>query len=290
MSADPPPQGISEASEEERLASLDVARLRADNGGAYTLGGTNTWVLGSDPAYVVDPGPEDTGHVAALVELVERRGGLGGVALTHDHGDHSGAVPALLARCPAPLAAGRAQHAGGEPEVLLADGTSFGPLRAFATPGHSADHFAFVYGEVCFTGDAVLGEGSVFLTPDRGALAGYLTALRGLAELPLAAICPGHGPAVWEPRQRLLGYVEHRLERERRLRGALAGGRRTVEELLDAAWAEVPVQLRPLAAVTLAAHLDKLEEEGELPAGVERPAVAVPDEPRREVTDRGSAH
>jgi glyoxylase-like metal-dependent hydrolase (beta-lactamase superfamily II) len=280
VSAGPLPTETSDGGgEHERLAALGIERLRAENAGAYTLGGTNTWVLGSDPAYVVDPGPVDERHVSALVELVGRRGGLGGVALTHDHEDHSGALPALLSRCPAPLAAGRPQRAGGEPQVLLADGASFGPLRAFATPGHSADHYAFIYGEACFTGDAVLGEGSVFLTPDRGALAGYLTALQRLAEFPLVVICPGHGPAVWEPRRRLLGYVAHRLERERRLRSALGDGRRTVDELLDSAWTEVPQQLRPLAAVTLAAHLDKLEEEGELPTGVERPAAMLPSEP-----------
>ncbi|MHB1469791.1 MAG: MBL fold metallo-hydrolase [Solirubrobacteraceae bacterium] len=257
----------------ERLSRAGVALLRAGNGGPYTLGGTNTWLLGREPTYVVDPGPADERHLSALLDAIDRRGGLGGVALTHDHEDHAGLLPALLARRPAPLAAGRPQAGGSEAtrQAELADGARFGPLRAVASPGHSSDHFAFLFGEVCLTGDAVLGEGSVFLTPDPGALSGYLAALRRLAELPLVALCPGHGPPVWEPRQRLLGYVEHRLEREARLRGALAGGMRTVGELLDAVWSEVPAELRPLAAVTLAAHLDKLEEEGALPAGVERP-------------------
>lgn len=279
MSSASPPDGEPERSA-SRLAGLGVTLLCAGNGGPYTLGGTNTWVIGSDPAYVIDPGPDDEHHLEAITRLLQLRGGLGGVALTHDHGDHSGLLERLLARFPAPLAAGRTQVLPGVPQVELTDGKSFGPLRALASPGHSADHFAFVHGGACFSGDAVLGEGSVFLTPDPGALAGYLAALQRLAELPLTAICPGHGPVIWEPRARLLHYVEHRLERERRLRAALADGLRSTPELLDAVWTEVPAALRGLAAVTLAAHLDKLGEEDELPSGVERPDVHIPDSAR----------
>jgi glyoxylase-like metal-dependent hydrolase (beta-lactamase superfamily II) len=91
-----------------------------------------------------------------------------------------------------------------------------------------------------------------------------------LAERNLDVLCPGHGPPIWTPRERISQYIEHRLERERRLLAALAEGRRSTEELLDAAWSDVPEQLRPVAAATLVAHLDKLEEEGRLPDGVER--------------------
>jgi glyoxylase-like metal-dependent hydrolase (beta-lactamase superfamily II) len=119
--------------------------------------------------------------------------------------------------------------------------------------------------DVCFTGDAVLGEGSVFIAPDPGALAGYLGALARLRERELDVLCPGHGPPIWTPRERLGEYIDHRLDRERRLLAAIAEGRRSTEELLDAAWSDVPVQLRPLAAMTLAAHLDKLAEERRLP-------------------------
>lgn len=128
-------------------------------------------------------------------------------------------------------------------------------------------------GDAAFTGDAVLGEGSVFLFPDEGALAGYLAALERLDDLRLALLCPGHGPPVLDPHSKLSEYVEHRLDRERALLAALARGRRTVDELLDDAWSDVPAQLRPAAAVTLAAHLDKLAAEGRLPDGVQRPQI-----------------
>ena len=270
MSAPRPAEG-GDIEEARRLAALRIVRCLAENPSPYTLSGTNTWVLGGDPAYVVDPGPADERHVQRLVALLESLGGLGGIALTHDHDDHAGALGQLRARMPAPVAAAVLQPDGGEGQVQLRDGTEFGPLRAIATPGHAPDHFAFVFGEACLTGDAVLGEGSVFLTPSPGALAGYLDALRRLAKLPLRVLCPGHGPPVWEPSVRLREYVEHRLEREQRLIAALGEGRRSTEDLLDGAWSEVPVPLRPLAAVTLAAHLDKLGEEGLLPDGVERP-------------------
>jgi glyoxylase-like metal-dependent hydrolase (beta-lactamase superfamily II) len=120
----------------------------------------------------------------------------------------------------------------------------------------------FVAGGVAFTGDAVLGEGSVFVAADLG---GYLHALQRLRALSLQVICPGHGPAVWDPAAKLDGYVAHRLRREERLVAALERGLRTEDDLLDAVWDDAPPQLRDAAAWTLRAHLDKLRAEGRLP-------------------------
>lgn len=253
----------------ERLARHGVVRVRADNPGPFTLSGTNTWIVGSDPSYVVDPGPALEPHLDAIAAVIRERGGLGGIALTHSHADHTEAVSALRERFPAPLGA-----ATGEVDVRLADGDRFGPLSAIATPGHAPDHLAFIAGEVCFSGDAVLGEGSVFIAPDPGALAGYLDGLRRLRELELDVLCPGHGPPVWDVAAKLDEYIAHRLDRERRLIAALDSGLRNTNELLDEVWSDVPAALRPAAAVTLAAHLDKLADEGRLAADVQRPSVA----------------
>jgi glyoxylase-like metal-dependent hydrolase (beta-lactamase superfamily II) len=257
---------MNATNEAELLAARGIVRLRADNPGPFTLSGTNTWIVGSEPAYVVDPGPALAPHLDAIAAALRHRGGLGGIALTHGHADHSEAVGALRARFPAPLAA-----AAGDPDLVLREGDRFGPLSVFATPGHAPDHLAFVAGSACFSGDAVLGEGSVFIAPDPGALTGYLAGLRRLRELALDVLCPGHGPPVWDPAAKLDEYVAHRLDRERRLVDALDRGRRTTDELLDEVWSDVPPALRPAAAVTLAAHLDKLDEEGRLPPGVQRP-------------------
>lgn len=239
---------------------MGVLRLRADNPGLLTMSGTNSWVVSRDPAWVVDPGPALPEHQQDLADALIRRGGLGGVVLTHDHIDHSEGVQALRERFPAPLAAGR-----GPADIELSDGARVGPFEAIYAPGHAPDHFALIMGGACFAGDAVLGEGSVFIAPDPGALVGYLDALERLRGRELEVLCPGHGPPIWTPRERLTEYIEHRLDRERRLVAALAEGRRSTDELLDGAWSDVPAALRPLAAVTLAAHLDKLAEEGRLP-------------------------
>jgi glyoxylase-like metal-dependent hydrolase (beta-lactamase superfamily II) len=246
----------------------DVALVRADNPSPFTLSGTNTWVVGRDGAWVVDPGPALPTHVAAIAAEVERRGGLGGIALTHDHPDHAEGVPALRERL-----GGTALVAGmrGEADVHVGDGEWVGPFEALATPGHAPDHLTYVRGDIAFTGDAVLGEGSVFIAPDPGALAGYLGGLERLRARRLALICPGHGPLVQDPDAKLAEYVEHRLARERALLDALAAGARSIDELLDRAWADAPAILRPATTVTLAAHLDKLADEGRLPEGVERP-------------------
>src|SRR6201999_3435090 len=193
--------------------------------------------------------------------------------------DHSGAVAMLLQRFPhAPLAAAR-----GDVDRLLRAGSRFGPLEVVSTPGHAPDHVAFIVGSAGLTGDAVLGEGSVFIAPDPGALTRYLEALRELRRRELSVLLPGHGPPVSDPSAKLDEYVAHRLERERRLVEGLDAGARSVREMLDAAWDDVPEQLRLAATVTLAAHLDKLQAEGRLPADVERPGPEArsASEPRR---------
>jgi glyoxylase-like metal-dependent hydrolase (beta-lactamase superfamily II) len=157
-------------------------------------------------------------------------------------------LPALVARL------------GGGVEVAVSG--SLGPLRALATPGHSDDSVTWLGDGVAFTGDAVLGEGSVFVAEDLGE---YLEALHRLRQLPLRVICPGHGPPVWDPQAKLDEYVAHRRERERKLLDALEDGLRDEDELLDAVWADAPPALRPAAAVTLGAHRAKLESEGRWP-------------------------
>jgi len=142
-----------------------------------------------------------------------------------------------------------------------------------ATGGHAPDHVVFVAGDVAFTGDAVLGRGSVFVAPGPGSLRGYLDALGRLRDLGLVLLCPGHGPPITDPTERVDGYVAHRLERERALVAALDDGLRSVDDLLDRVWADAPTGLRTAATITLASHLGKLDEEGRLPDGVEEPVL-----------------
>ncbi|HUB75221.1 MAG TPA: MBL fold metallo-hydrolase [Solirubrobacteraceae bacterium] len=253
--------------EADLLLHYDVLRVRAENPSPLTLSGTNSWVVAREPAWVVDPGPLLEAHLDRLSTAIESRGGLGGIVLTHDHHDHAEAVAELRRRHQAPLAGGR-----GAVDVLLGEGSRFGPFEAVSTPGHSVDHFALIAEGACFTGDAVLGEGSVFISPYRGAMSGYMLALTRLRmREDFNVLCPGHGPPVWDAHSKLEDYLGHRVDREHSLIVALGKGKRTIQELLDAVWPEVSEPLLGLATATLAAHLNKLEEEQALPPGVERP-------------------
>src|SRR4029077_16052945 len=161
---------------------------------------------------VVDPGPLLDEHLRRLMVAIDARGGLGGVALTHDHRDHCDAVETLLEVHPAPLAAGRGA-AGGR----ACDDGRFRPFQAVSTPGHAPDHFALVGDGACFTGDAVLGNGSVLITPHPGAMSGYLLALTRLRlREDFNVLCPGHGPIVWDAHDKLDEYIGHRIDRENR--------------------------------------------------------------------------
>jgi len=224
-----------------------VVRVRAANPSPLTLDGTNTYVV---EGWVVDPGPDDAVHLDAVARAAGR---LAGIVLTHGHADHSAGAAALVER------------GGGAPVVRPGEGETVGPFRAISTPGHAPDHVCLLYGRVCFSGDTVLGAGSVFIAPGEGSLSAYLDSLRRLRALDLDALCPGHGPFVHDPAAKIDEYLAHRLDRERRLLAALRDGARTRDELLDAAWPEVPPDLRPAAALTLEAHLEKLAEEGRLP-------------------------
>ncbi len=246
----------------------EIERLIAPNPGAMTLEGPNTYVVEApDGAYVIDPGPAAADHVDAIRDAALARGGIAGVLLTHSHVDHSEAVPLLDAR----LLWGRV-GAGDESSPDSGAGAGdegpqrarpdpVGPFEIVPTPGHAVDHVCLVLDEVGFCGDLILGRGSSFVPPDGGSLAAYLASLRVIKELELDLLCPGHGPYIGDPSARAGEYLEHRLERERKLIEALADGERSRARLLDHAWDDVPAELRPAAAVVMQAHLEKLEAE-----------------------------
>lgn len=223
--------------------------------------GTNTYLYGFAPCAVIDPGPDDGGHLDAVGAAALERGGVGVVLLTHRHGDHADGAERLVAAF-----AGESEPA---PIVLPADGEERAELRAVATPGHAAEHVCLMTSDgVCFSGDLVLGAGSTFVPPDGGSLAAYMASLRRMQAEKIELICPGHGPWITDPADKLAEYVEHREMRERRLLEALDRGERSREALLAEAWDDVSAELRPAAALVMEAHLQKLDAEGRLPGGV----------------------
>jgi len=227
----------------------EIQRIVAPNPGPMTLKGTNTYLYGSGPCVVIDPGPDDAGHLGAVRAAAEDRGGIGVVLLTHTHGDHADGADRL-----------------GVEVVLPSDGEVHAGLRAIATPGHASDHVCLMTKDrVCFSGDLVLGEGSTFVPPDGGSLATYMDSLRRLREEQIELICPGHGPWITDPAAKLAEYVEHREMRERRLLTALDRGERSREVLLAEVWDDVPEEVRGAAELVMQAHLDKLAAEGRVP-------------------------
>jgi glyoxylase-like metal-dependent hydrolase (beta-lactamase superfamily II) len=227
----------------------EVLRIVAPNPGPMTLEGTNTYIYGADPCVVIDPGSDDAGHLEAIRSAAAERGGIGTVLLTHSHGDHTTGADQLDA-----------------PVVLPAGGEEHGGLRALATPGHAADHVAFLSTDgVCFCGDLVLGLGSTIVPPGGNSLAAFMDSLALLQAEDLTLMCPGHGPWITDPAAKLAEYVEHRLLRERKLLAALDSGERSRAALLASAWDDVPAELLPMAAMAMEAHLEKLDGEDRLP-------------------------
>lgn len=238
--------------------------LTAHNPSPHTLAGTNTYVLGTvGQTVVIDPGPDDSAHVARVVErtaVTRRRVTL--ILLTHGHSDHRGAVESLA------LATGARVRAWTSPEAPLRDGETItfdgGHLRVLHTPGHAQDHVAFYWESeaVLFSGDLILGEGTVNITPPGGSMRAYLRSLERVKCLRLALIAPGHGPLIRTPHERIMEYLQHRRRREQQVLELLGGGPQTVQALATLIYHDLDPRLRQAAEGTVAAHLEKLVDEG----------------------------
>lgn len=245
-----------------------VVRMTAPNPGMMTGPGTNTYLVGTDTLVVVDPGPDDDGHLDALAELGAGR--VRTIVVTHTHPDHAPGAAGLAARTGAEVL-GFSERDGFVPSRAVGDGFELhGPgvtLRALHTPGHASNHLCWLLvGErMLFSGDHVMQGSTVVIAPPDGDMARYLASLRMLLGLdpPIATIAPGHGALIVDPAAALEGIIEHRLAREEKVADALAtAGRATVDDLLPTVYAEVRDELLPVARQSLWAHLRKLDAEG----------------------------
>ena len=261
-----------------RTAALEplVTRVLAPNPSPMTLDGTNTYVVGapgSGQAVLVDPGPDDPAHLAAVESaLADRKARCVAVLVTHHHGDHAEAALPWGARFEAPVAAADASVAGTrgrilEPgERLTMAGTTIGVVP---TPGHTGDHLAFrLESGAVLVGDHVLGRGTSVVTHPEGDVIAYLESLRRVHDLGPSALYCGHGPELTEdPGAVLEYYLAHRAFREDQLLTALAEGPRTVDELVAVIYADVPREVWPAAAQSTRATLAKLRAEGRVRPG-----------------------
>lgn len=256
-----------------RTAALErlVTRVLAPNPSGMTLDGTNTYVVGepgSGQAVLVDPGPDDPAHLAAVeAALAERDARCVAVLVTHHHGDHAEAALPWGARFGAQVAAASPAVAGPRGRVLDAGerltlaGTA---IDVVATPGHCSDHLAFrLESGAVLVGDHVLGRGTSVVTHPEGDLVAYLESLRRVHDLGPSALYCGHGPELTEDPAAVLDYyLAHRAFREAQVLALLADGARTVDELVAVIYAEVPRAVWPAAAQSTRAALEKLVAEG----------------------------
>jgi glyoxylase-like metal-dependent hydrolase (beta-lactamase superfamily II) len=241
-----------------------------------TLDGTNTYVVGapgSGQAVLVDPGPDDAAHLAAVeAVLAARDARCVAVLVTHHHGDHAEAALPWGAHFGAPVAASSPAVAGprgrllGHGERLGLAGTTIGVV---ATPGHTQDHLAFrLESGAVLVGDHVLGRGTSVVTHPEGDVVAYLESLRRVHDLGPSALYCGHGPELTDDPGAVLDYyLAHRAYREQQLLHALDGGAATVDELVATVYAEVPRGLWPAAAQSTRATLAKLRAEGRVEEG-----------------------
>ncbi|GAA1753767.1 MBL fold metallo-hydrolase [Luedemannella helvata] len=246
------------------LAELPTwaALVRADNPGPMTLDGTNSWVLRADPAspcLIVDPGPDDGAHLAALAA----RSPVAGILVTHGHSDHVAGLGALVRSLGGDVAV---LAAGAEPASVRAVGRAAGfDLDMLPTPGHTADSVCFVTGtgerSVVLTGDSILGRGTTIVAYPDGDLGAYLASLERLTDYDGVPALPGHGPALADCAAAARFYVAHRHARLDEVRAAVGAGARTPEDVVAVVYRDVPTTLWPAAAWSVRAQLAYLGQE-----------------------------
>lgn len=237
-----------------------VHRVVAPNPGPYTGPGTNTWIVEAGPVVaVIDPGPDDDAHLAAINRRLAGAT-VGVVLVTHGHPDHLPLAERLAA----------AHHAAIQrhPELEDQDVVRVGTLNitALYTPGHSADHLCFwLAGDgAVFTGDLILGRGSSMVTYPEGDVAAYLRSLDKLAALRPRLLFPGHWDTVEDAMGKIQEYRTHRLEREAQILAEVRRGRGTAKELTGRVYGELDDKLTVAAEMTMRAHLKKLVDDGEV--------------------------
>lgn len=263
-----------------------VRRIVAPNASAFTFTGTATYVVGRGRVAIVDPGPDDAGHRARVLEAVAGET-VGHIVVTHTHLDHTAGVAAMAAETGAEVV-GAGPHRrfrdlhGGEtaaleagidlgyrPDRELVDGEGIsGPgwsLVAVATPGHTSNHLAFALPEskLLLSGDHVMAWSTTIVAPPDGAMGPYMASLRKLLDRPEDVYLPGHGPSLKNARGFTRHLLGHRLMRETAIRERLADGPKRIPELVAALYRGLDPRLTRAAGLSTFAHLEELVARGE---------------------------
>ncbi|TCT03317.1 MBL fold metallo-hydrolase [Aquabacter spiritensis] len=261
-----------------------VRRILAPNPSPFTFTGTCTYIVGRGRVAILDPGPDDPSHIAALLDAV-RGETVTHVVVTHTHRDHSPAAPAIVAATGAvtvgegPHRPARPLHIGEAnpldvsadglfaPDVVLKDGdavTGDGwTLRAVATPGHTANHLAFAFPEadLLFSGDHVMAWATSIVAPPDGAMGDYVASLEKLARRTEPVYLPGHGPAVTDAPAFVRKFLDHRRAREAAILRGLERAA-SIPDLVRGIYIGLDPRLVGAAGLTVLAHLEDLVGRG----------------------------
>jgi glyoxylase-like metal-dependent hydrolase (beta-lactamase superfamily II) len=285
MSDDVPFNRLAPAAGTVERLTPGLRRLMAANGGPFTFTGTCSYIVGHGRVAIVDPGPDDPAHIAALLDAVKGET-VTAVIVTHTHRDHSPAACAIAAatgaktygagphRSARPRREGEpsALDAGADlafvPNVRLSDGDTLdGPawrLTAVATPGHCANHLAFslVGDDVLLSGDHVMAWSTSIVAPPDGAMGDYMASLHKLLGRTETRYFPGHGGPVEDPQRFVGALIRHRRMRETSILQALGEGASTIPALAAKVYVGLQPALLGAAALNTFAHLEDLVEQG----------------------------
>jgi glyoxylase-like metal-dependent hydrolase (beta-lactamase superfamily II) len=262
-----------------------VRRILADNPGPFTFKGTLTYIVGRGKVAIIDPGPADARHIAAVLKAVAGET-VSHIVITHTHRDHSPAAAAVKAatgaptigegphRAARPLYIGETRRldAGGDtdfvPDRRIAHGETIAgdgwALEAVATPGHTANHMAFALAgtDVLFSGDHVMGWSTSIVAPPDGAMSDYMASLDRLAARPETVYLPGHGDVIRDAPAFVAQYIAHRRAREAAILRQLRDGESDIPALVRAIYVGLDPRLTGAAGLSVLAHLEDLVARG----------------------------
>jgi glyoxylase-like metal-dependent hydrolase (beta-lactamase superfamily II) len=262
-----------------------VRRLLCNNPGPFTFKGTISYIVGRGKVAIIDPGPDDEVHIAALLAAV-RSETVTHIFVTHTHRDHSPAAPHLKAATGAlvlaegPYRPARPLHDGEAPHLEASNDVDFRPDRALAdgevvdgngwsieavaTPGHTANHMAYALkgSDVLFSGDHVMAWSTPVVAPPDGAMGDYMNSLVKLTRRSEQIYFPGHGPAVTNAPRFVAAYIIHRKARESAILRQLAKGETDIPTVVEAIYTGLDPRLLKAAGYSVLAHLEDLIARG----------------------------
>lgn len=262
-----------------------VQRLTVNNPSAFTFHGTNTYIVGGRSVAVIDPGPDDEAHFAALMGALDGRE-VTHILVSHTHRDHSPLARRLqqatgaITVAEGPHRAARPLHEGEtnpfaesadtafDPDIRAADGQVIAgdgwALTAIHTPGHTANHTAFALdgSGILFSADHVMAWATTIVAPPDGSMADFMASLERLLARDDRLYLPGHGGPVSEPAAFLRGLRTHRRMRERAVLERIRAGDRQIPDMVRTIYAKTDPRLHGAAALSVLAHLEDLVEKG----------------------------